>query len=1209
MRSEYDEQGRLTAVVDGSGNRTTFVHDAAARTDTVFDRLGNPTTFAYDNRGNVVAQVDALGGVTRRSFDSNNNLLMEVDPLGYTNTYTYDSNGNVLTSTDPLGNVTTNSYHADGNLLATTDPLGHTTTYEYNAAGNPTAIINPAGNETLVSYDSGNRVASLTDMTGNPTQFTHDSHGNLVQKTDSLGNTTTYTYDGAGNPISETTVFTLLSGAKRTNTLLTAYDAAGRVISETDAAGNTTKTEYTSADQVAATVDVLGHRTEFTYDARGNLIKTLFPDGTTSTSAYDEDGRKIADTDRENRTTYYQYDALGQLLAMIYPDGTTTSNEYDADGQLIATTDERGNRTSFAYDALGRQIAETNALGAVTTIAYDAIGLVKSQTDALGHSTYFLYDNLGHPAQTVFDNGTSRQATYNAMGRPLTITDEAGATIHFNYDVLGQLTNVVDALGHSTTYQYNEEGRLVRQTDANGHATRFDYETCCQRSTSYLPMGQRQTSIYSGGFITGVTNYNGQFIRYDYDVNNRLSAKRFPDGSSVRFTRTPTGKLESATDARGVTLFDYDLRDRPIRQTNPNGQVITYTYDDAGNRTSITTVDPNQTDARVTTHSYDALNRLQTVTSPDGGVTHLTYDAANNLVRAELPNGIVQTNAFDALNRLVYMENRNSSNVISSYLYTLGPAGKRLGVRENTGRRVIYDYDALNRLVGESVFNDPVDQNLTNRYAYDSMGNRTAWTLNGPAGTEAVRGYAYDANDQLLAETNLLNGSVTYFTYDGDGNTLSRSNATENAFYTWSADDRLVGADVTDTNGVRRQLSYRYDVDGIRVGQQVVESGQTNATTYVVDANQPYQQVLEEWQSLNGQAAVRTASYTYGNGLQLLSQTRAGAHSYYVTDGLGSTRALADSSGKVTDRYDYDAYGRTLRQSGSTVNPYLFAGQQRDALLGLDYLRARYLNVRTGRFYGRDPLNGQFNRPLSLNRFLDVEDDPVNRIDPSGQEDTSLASVTFAQFINSLIEKGEATYEIGKAYCKASSVLSAVATITVVGGVAYAAYEAHQALGQFENSNPLSPKPGGSGTSSANVSFVVKVPGFLASRVDVKEFALRSGRKSNGDGVLGFAYTRNSGAKFRLYFVHYKNGWQASGQAGFGVPFAKVYVCGQEIAELSLESRIEYTGTISGPKRSSPQPGYKVSLQGKIKPLQYRISAPIIGGELPVAQTLRYLGL
>ena len=64
--------------------------------------------------------------------------------------------------------------------------------------------------------------------------------------------------------------------------------------------------------------------------------------------------------------------------------------------------------------------------------------------------------------------------------------------------------------------------------------------------------------------------------------------------------------------------------------------------------------------------------------------------------------------------------------------------------------------------------------------------------------------------------------------------------------------------------------------------------------------------------------------------------------------GWASTRALTNASGVVTDRYIYDAFGRTIGQVGSTGNVYLFAGEQRDANVGLDYLRARYLSVDNG---------------------------------------------------------------------------------------------------------------------------------------------------------------------------------------------------------------------------------------------------------------------
>jgi RHS repeat-associated protein len=90
--------------------------------------------------------------------------------------------------------------------------------------------------------------------------------------------------------------------------------------------------------------------------------------------------------------------------------------------------------------------------------------------------------------------------------------------------------------------------------------------------------------------------------------------------------------------------------------------------------------------------------------------------------------------------------------------------------------------------------------------------------------------------------------------------------------------------------------------------------------------------------------------------------------------------------------YDYDAYGNLIHSTGTTPNNYLFASEQYDPDLGLYYNRARYLNVSTGRFWTMDTFEGDLFAPASLHQYQYSSANPVNRIDPGGQEDADVAS-------------------------------------------------------------------------------------------------------------------------------------------------------------------------------------------------------------------------
>lgn len=123
-----------------------------------------------------------------------------------------------------------------------------------------------------------------------------------------------------------------------------------------------------------------------------------------------------------------------------------------------------------------------------------------------------------------------------------------------------------------------------------------------------------------------------------------------------------------------------------------------------------------------------------------------------------------------------------------------------------------------------------------------------------------------------------------------------------------------------------------------------------------------------------------TTTCCYGNGR--IAQTNTTTE-YFLGDALGSVRQLSMTDGEISLAQSYDPYGNVTFTSGMGTSPFAYTGEQQDAS-GLTYLRARYYSPLDGRFLSRDTWSGDVNRPLSLNRWMYVEGNPVNLTDPTG---------------------------------------------------------------------------------------------------------------------------------------------------------------------------------------------------------------------------------
>ena len=782
--------------------------------------------------------------------------------------------------------------------------------------------------------------------------------------------------------------------------------------------------EYNAIEKIGSRVDSWGNVLTFAYDQSGQVIETRNTDGTISRIVYDTNGRgyitQNAHVEGSPATGSRSiYDSTGRVIrteqlenvVVSIANGnssfvrgdvvSSTSTVYDAAGQAIKKIDANGNVTQYEFDACGRNIATIDTFGNRTEFTYDAAGRQLSMKDANGNTVSYEYDALGRKIKTVYPDGTYSTVKYNNLGQKTGETDTAGLTTKFEYNDAGRLSAVVKPEVNGETprweYSYNQYGQRISIKDPKGNVTNFTYDYAGRQLSRTLPMGQKETVEYNTfAQLVKQTDFKGQSVEYIYDNLGRKTALKYFAASSssateeISFTYDDLGRTKTIVTPQGTTENTYNNRGELIQVSTPEGS-INYAYDvKTGAKTRVWTLN---SDIRYT---YDAMNRLKTVEvhkrngvelgTPE--VTTYDYTKIGSRASVSLPNGITTSYQYDSLNRLTNLTHKKADALISSYTYNLLPAGRRSAVTEITpegSSQINYTYDNLYRLTNET--RTGVNP-FTASYAYDVNSNRTQ-KVETVAGVAETINYEYNANDQLLSEVSSANGTTSY-QYDANGSLTSKVNVGKFSYqYGYDLRNRLASANITRKEGLQDVAitsSYAYNTAGIRTRAEQTINGVTQNRYFLLDSGHTgYAQVFEETSSLGGNLV---CSYVLGD--DVLSQNVGGVTSHLLYDGHGSTRQLAGDDGGVTANYAYDAYGKMLggnpgvTDGKQSATDLLYAGEQFDPGLQMEYLRARYYDQDNGRFNRLDLFEGNSEEPQSLHKYAYAHCDPVAGIDPSG---------------------------------------------------------------------------------------------------------------------------------------------------------------------------------------------------------------------------------
>ena len=112
-----------------------------------------------------------------------------------------------------------------------------------------------------------------------------------------------------------------------------------------------------------------------------------------------------------------------------------------------------------------------------------------------------------------------------------------------------------------------------------------------------------------------------------------------------------------------------------------------------------------------------------------------------------------------------------------------------------------------------------------------------------------------------------------------------------------------------------------------------------------------------------------------------------GAETYLHNDHLGSVAAGTDAAGTLLWTEHHSPYGEPLSPNAANDNEATFTGHIRDKATGLNYMQARYMDPVIGRFLSIDPVTFMdTGNPGMFNRYAYTFNDPVNMVDPDGEE-------------------------------------------------------------------------------------------------------------------------------------------------------------------------------------------------------------------------------
>ena len=1036
LKYEYDQMGNkigeYSSNVNASGDpekyKTMYEYD-------LLGRLIKVTTKATEmvNDASVIKTY-----ITQHFYDAAGNRDRTILPNGKELKYEYSARGWLVSETAPydptdLSTLQTTHYRYDvlGNRIAVIDPRNKTV--EENEGSWHTAQIvdeikkyqdrDPRSDKTFTTwyvYDDLNRLyrTVLPDNSppANPylnpeynpyTEITYDAVGNKTAERDANGVEIRYEYT-VRNWLWK--VKDIKDGREREQKTY-GYDKSGRVKTVTDVNLKTVVSDYDSLGRLRKVTDPLLKHEEYEYDKVGNRTKV---------------------TDARGNATIYVYNSLGWLTGVKQPLGNFSQYRYDPNGNLVETIAPNNLSTRAKYDELNRVVESIDPLENSTFYGYDEVGNRSWMKDRRGTKWEYQYyaNNLlrGVKATGVDETSYWVNYDYDKTGNRIEVKDSGKSEIYYNLDVKGNyqedplnrinyIDRSFDGASYRTEYTYNSAGLIteIKYPEALSNVI-YEYNDLNQLDTVTGFTDPNGITYKDDGSLAGINYANGATAVYNYDANRRL------DDMLVTIGEQNLLNLDYEYDNVGNITVVKDIKvnkDNTITVTEKQ-----YEYDKNNQLTKAVTpgtfMETDLTPGTAALKTGDVVgNGVFEFTPILSGLMGLDYHASSigidfgSIAPAVkvielVPDKNYTTHRINE-NTIGLYESRDNINYIlipkTGWEYQKDSKGiVTLTLKEKLATRYLklhVKYDERGRdfkPVNNATFLNEIARMLrvyqeatarTEEYQYDAAGNRKLLKVS-LVRTAEFRSQYYNNSDRLKTDGKYA------FAYDNAGNMVKKGNtfviSDDTVSFTTKGEDveyweykydllnRLIEVTKNNNDDMIILSKYAYDPEGFRVVKyQFVNGTQSDKTHYVFQGTEP----IFEKRISDG----RIKSYIYALGKHLarvdgkIGDDQAKKY-WYVTDHVGSIRAVTDKDGKKVWSADYLAFGKQFDKSADTDFEELhsFTGKEYDPDTGLHYYNARWYDADLGRFISEDPVAD----PNNPNLYSYGANNPLRFIDPRG---------------------------------------------------------------------------------------------------------------------------------------------------------------------------------------------------------------------------------